>query len=179
MIRQRSPYWMYGLEELRVDVGAFAEAHRLANEGFPFARYVCWAIILDRIFRFPITGSRVRNYDALGGQVLFAALHQKDAIVWRDNRLSVRWEALPEAMAGLREELHALYKAGADCSRVAFWMRAHDLVSRYVSANLGSTWKREPWPDESDPKAWLARVNEDEFPLGNFHSNLLRRLKAG
>ncbi len=177
MIRQRSPYWMYGLEELRVDVGAFAEADRLAREGFPFARYVCWAIILDRIFRFPITGTRSRNYDALGGQILFSALHQRDAIIWCDNRLTLHWEALPEAMATLRKELHALYKAGSDHSRVAFWMSAHKLVSSYVSPNLGSTWLSDPWPDESDPKAWLARVNEDEFPLGNFHVNLARRLK--
>jgi hypothetical protein len=177
MIRQRSPFWMYGLEELRVDVGAFCEAHRLANQGFPFARYVCWAIVLDRIFRFPITGSRIRNYDALGGQILFAALHKRDAILWRDNRLSIRWGLLPEAMEALRGELHELYKGGAERSRVSFWMAAHDLVSRYVPSNLGSTWKNQPWPDESDPKAWLARVHDDEFPLGNFHSNLQRRLK--
>jgi hypothetical protein len=179
MIRQRSPYWMYGLEELRVDVSAFGEADRLAKSGFPFARYVCWAIVLDRIFRFPITGSRVRNYDALGGQILFSALHQQDAIVWRDNHLTLRWESLPEAMATLRSDLYGLYKNGADRSRVSFWMAAHDLVSRYLPANLGSTWKRDPWPDESDPKAWLARVHEDEFPLGNFHTNLARQLKQG
>lgn len=71
MIRQRAPYWMYAIEELRVDVRAFIEAQRLASSGFPFARYVCWAIVLDRILRFPVTGTRVRNYDALGGQILF------------------------------------------------------------------------------------------------------------
>ena len=27
------------------------------------------------------------------------------------------------------------------------------------------------------PKKWLALVHEDEFPLGNFHLNLQRRLK--
>lgn len=178
MIRQRSPYWMYGLEELRVDVGAFMEADRLAREGFPFARYVCWAIVLDRIFRFPITGTRSRNYDALGGQILFAALHQRNAVVWCDNRLTLDWEALPGAMAELRTDLHNLYKNGADQSRVAFWMSAHRFVSRYVPANLGSIWLREPWPDESDPKAWLARAHEDEFPLGNFHTNLARRLRG-
>ena len=81
-------------------------------------------------------------------------------------------------MATLRKEMHALYKAGSDHSRVAFWMAAHKFVSSYVSPNLGSTWLRDPWPDESDPKAWLARVHEDEFPLGNFHANLARRLKG-
>jgi hypothetical protein len=179
MIRQRAPYWMYGLEELRVDVRAFGEAHRLAQDGLPFARYVCWAIVLDRIFRFPITGTRVRNYDALGGQILFAALHQADAIIWRDNRLTLRWELLPAAMASLEGELHALYKMGADCSKVAFWLAAHELVARHVRPNVGSRWKATAFPDESDPKAWLALAHEDEFPLGNFHLNLQRKLRAG
>src|SRR5712671_6298164 len=66
MLRQRAPFWMYGLEELRVDLRAFGEAVRLAKDGFPFARYVRLAILFDRIYRFPITGSRVRNYDGLG-----------------------------------------------------------------------------------------------------------------
>ncbi|MEQ1854101.1 MAG: DUF6421 family protein [Chthoniobacteraceae bacterium] len=176
MIRQRAPFWMYAIEELRVDVRAFGEAQRLVRDGFPFARYVGWAIVLDRVLRFPITGPRVRNYDALGGQILFGALHQADAILWRDNRLEIRWEALPDAMATLDAELRALYKAGAECSRVALWVAAHEFVSRYVRPNVGSRWKTGAVPDESDPKAWLALAHEDEFPLGNFHLLLQRRL---
>lgn len=180
MIRQRAPFWMYGLEELRVDLRSFGETARLAAEGFPFARYVGYAILLDRIFRFPLTGPRKRNYDALGGQLLFACLHQKDVLLWRDNRLSVCWEALEEAVAGLREELGALYKLGADCSKLSFWLAAHDLVSRYMRPNLASRWKASTRQidDESDVKKWLGLVHEDEFPLGNFHVNLQRKLQA-
>jgi hypothetical protein len=176
MIRQRAPFWMYAIEELRVDVRAFGEAHRLAGEGFPFARYVCWAIVLDRILRFPITGTRVRNYDALGGQILFGALHQNDAVLWRDNRLEIHWEAVPDTIAVLDVELHSLYKIGAECSRVALWMAAHEFVSRHVRPNIGSRWKPGALPDESDTKAWLALAHDDEFPLGNFHLLLQRRL---
>ena len=181
MIRQRAPFWMYGLEELRVDLRAFGETAQLAESGFPFARYVTWAILLDRIFRFPLTGPRVRNYDALGGQLLFAYLHQKDVLVWNDNRLAIRWEALAEGVGGLREELRTLYKLGADCSKMRFWLAAHDLVSRYVPPNVGSRWQRDAraFPDESDPRAAIALVNDDEFPLGNFHLNLRRRSTAG
>lgn len=178
MIRQRAPFWMYGLEELRVDLRSFEEAARLAAEGFPFARYVTWAIVLDRVLRFPITGPRVRNYDALGGQLLFAYLHQHDVLLWRDNRLTIRWEALAEGIHGLRAELTALYKLGADCSKLTFWLSGHELVSRYVRPNVASQWKAGAQfiNDERDLKRWIDLVHEDEFPLGSFHHNLQRKL---
>ena len=66
------------------------------TQGVAHARLVQYAIVLDRLFRFPITGDRVRNYDGLGGQLLFAYLHQHDVLRWTDNRLSIDWERLPE-----------------------------------------------------------------------------------
>ena len=178
MIRQRAPFWMYALEELRVDLRSFEEASRLAAEGFPFARYVTWSILLDRVLRFPITGSRVRNYDALGGQLLFAYLHQHDILVWRDNQLTIHWDALGPAIHGLREELARLYKNAADSSKLAFWLAGHELIARYVRPNVASQWKagERVINDERDLKRWLALVQEDEFPLGNFHLNLQRKL---
>jgi hypothetical protein len=180
MIRQRAPFWMYAIEELRVDLRSFEEAARLAADGFPFARYVTWAIVLDRIFRFPITGRRVRNYDALGGQILFACLHQRDAILWRDNRLTIRWDAVAAGIHGLREELAALYKFGADCSKLTFWLNAHALVAKYVPPNVASHWRdgAREINDERDLRKWIALVHEDEFPLGNFHLNLQRKLEG-
>ncbi len=180
MIRKRAPFWMYGLEELRVDLRSFSEATRLAQEGFPFAIYVTYAILFDRIFRFPITGRRVRNYDALGGQLMFSFLHQKDALIWLDNRLSVNWKLLPDAVNQLREELLRLYKQGTDCSKMSFWIAAHDLVSTYVKPNIASKWKKDTRVvnDESDPKQWIDLVHDDEFPLGNFHTHLRAKMSA-
>jgi hypothetical protein len=180
MIRQRAPFWMYGLEELRVDLRSFEEAARLVAEGFPFARSVTWAIVLDRVLRFPITGSRVRNYDALGGQLLFAYLHQHDILLWRDSRLAIRWAALADGVHGLRVELTALYKHAADCSKLAFWLAGHELISRYIRPNVASQWKdgERVINDERDLKRWIGLVHEDEFPLGTFHLNLQRRLSA-
>jgi hypothetical protein len=165
---------------LRVDLRSYGEAIRLAREGFPFARYVAYAILFDRIFRFPITGTRIRNYDALGGQLLFAYLHQHDVLVWSDNRLSIRWPLLDSAIAALREELRALYKFGSDCSKMTFWLRAHDLVSRYVPPNIASKWRADARAitDEADPKHWIELVHPDEFPLGTFHTNLQRKVKS-
>jgi hypothetical protein len=181
MIRQRAPYWMYGLEELRVDLRSYGEAKRLAEEGFPFAHYVSYAIVLDRIFRFPITGSRVRNYDALGGQLLFAYLHQRDVLIWSDNRLSIDWARMDSEIASLRDELRALYKLGSDCSKMTFWIAAHDLVSLYVRPNVASSWKADSRAitDELNLKQWIDLVHPDEFPLGTFHLNLQKQvLKA-
>ncbi len=180
MIRQRAPFWMYALEELRVDLRSFCEATRLAREGFPFAHYITYAILFDRIFRFPITGTRVRNYDALGGQLLFSFLHQQDVLIWSDSRLTVQWELLPAAVDRLREEIAALYKHGTDFSRVSFWIAAHDLISTHVKPNVASRWKQDSRAvsDESDPKKWIDLVHDDEFPLGSFHSHLLRRLSS-
>ena len=99
MIRQRSPYWMYSLEELRCDLTAFGEAARLEREGHPSARHVQYAILFDRLFRFPVTGTRVRNYDGLGGQLLFAFLHREGYLHWTDNRLTIEWERVADGVA--------------------------------------------------------------------------------
>ncbi|MEN0084152.1 MAG: DUF6421 family protein, partial [Leifsonia sp.] len=91
MIKQRMPFFLYSLEELRCDLTAFRESVRLERtlSAIPdaelseaqrairdHAHLVQYAVIFDRIFRFAITGSRVRNYDGLGGQLLFAWMHQ-------------------------------------------------------------------------------------------------------
>ncbi|HEY6168484.1 MAG TPA: DUF6421 family protein [Verrucomicrobiae bacterium] len=178
MIRQKAPFWMYALEELRVDLRSFCEAGRLAREGFPFALYVTYAVLLDRIFRFPITGNRVRNYDALGGQLLFSYLHKRDVLVWRDNRLTIKWDALIDTVAALRDEIIQLYKDGADISRLAFWINAHDLISKYLQPSVASRWRKETRAitDEAEPKKWIALVCEDEFPLGGFHQFLQKKM---
>ena len=178
MIRQRLPYWMYSLEELRVDLATYGTAGELAREGFAFARYVQYAILFDRILRFPITGNRVRNYDGLGGQLLFAYLHQNGVVRWTDNRLLIDWERVDDAVAGLRERLEDLYRRGIDLSKVSYWIAAHDLVADYVRPNVGSQWQREGrvYSDEAEPRAWVDRVLDDEFPLSMFYETLKKKL---
>ena len=143
MIRQRSPYWMYSLEELRCDLTAFGEAARLEREGHPSARHVQYAILFDRLFRFPVTGTRVRNYDGLGGQLLFAFLHREGYLHWTDNRLSIEWERVADGVGALRERVQDLYHSGIDRSKVAQWVAAHDLVAAYVPPAEGSRWAKE------------------------------------
>jgi Family of unknown function (DUF6421) len=179
MIRQRSPYWMYSLEELRCDLTAFGEAVKLEREGFAFARHVQYAILFDRLFRFPITGNRVRNYDGLGGQLLFAFLHRERYLHWTDNRLTIDWNRLPDGVAALRERVHDLYHSGIDRSKLSQWIAAHDLVSEYVAPAETSVWAKatRELPAVEEPKELVDLVKDDEFPLSLFYAQLLPKVE--
>jgi hypothetical protein len=174
MIRQRSPYWMYALEELRCDLTAFGEAVKLEQSGFAFARHVQYAILFDRMFRFPLTGNRVRNYDGLGGQLLFAFLHREGYLHWTDNRLVIEWDRVADGVGALRERIQALYHSGIDRSKLAQWTAAHDLVSEYVPPAESSVWAkdRRDLPEVEEPKELVDLVRDDEFPLSLFYAQL-------
>ncbi len=178
MIRQRSPYWMYSLEELRCDLTAFAAAVELEREGFAFGRHVQYAILFDRLFRFPVTGSRVRNYDGLGGQLLFAFLHREGYLHWTDNRLTIDWQRIPEGVGRLRDRVQDLYHSGIDRSKLGQWIAAHDLVAEYVPPAETSVWARErrDLPEVDEPKQLVDLVRDDEFPLSLFYTQLQPKL---
>lgn len=178
MIRQRMPYWMYSLEELRCDLTAFGEAVKLEAEGFSLARHVQTAILFDRLFRFPVTGTRVRNYDGLGGQLLFGFLHARGTIRWTDNHLTVDWKGVGDAVLELLERVETLYRSGIDLPKVRYWMSAHEFVSTYVSPAVTSRWAdgAASLRAEPEPKAWIDAVADDEFPLSVFYSQLQPKL---
>ncbi|WP_062216134.1 DUF6421 family protein [Streptomyces sp. NBRC 109706] len=179
MIKQRQPFWMYGLEELRCDLTAFHEAGRLAADGYPQGRDVQYTVLLDRLFRFPVTGARVRNYDGLGGQLLFAYLHQHDALRWRDNRLTVDWARAREVTAQLRDEIETLYRRGIDRPKIVHWLKSYDLVSRYLAPHPGSVWAKgaEALDLDQPPRRLVDDVLPDEFPLSLFYEALAKKLR--
>jgi hypothetical protein len=178
MVRQRSPYWMYALEELRCDLTAFGEAAGLECEGLALCRDVQYAILFDRLFRFPVTGPRVRNYDGLGGQLLFAYLHRHGLLQWTDNRLTIDWRRVADGVEALRAMVEELYRAGIDRSKVSHWIAAHELVATYVPPATSSRWApgNRPLTGETDPKAWIDLVEPDEFPLSMFYLQLQEKL---
>ncbi len=178
MIRQRAPYWMYSLEELRCDLTAFTQATQLEADGISFARYVQYAILLDRLIRFPITGPRVRNYDGLGGQLLFAYLHKHDYLHWTDNRLTIAWDRVGEGVAALHAEVYELYRTGIDRTKLQHWVAAHDLVAANVPPAVGSKWAAgaRDFTDVEDPRSYVDLVLPDEFPLSIFYSSLSTKL---
>ncbi|MFJ4923211.1 DUF6421 family protein [Streptomyces sp. NPDC088725] len=179
MIKQRQPFWMYGLEELRCDLTAFREAVKLEADGVTQGRDVQYAILFDRMFRFPVTGERVRNYDGLGGQLLFAYLHKHDVVRWTDNTLRIDWERAPEVTNQLCGEIEDLYRAGIDRPKLVHWFAAYDLVSTYLAPHPGSRWAKGP--DALDlslpPRKLVDDVLPDEFPLSMFYEALSKKLK--
>ncbi|WP_419993256.1 DUF6421 family protein [Streptomyces boninensis] len=179
MIKQRQPFWMYGIEELRCDLTAFHEAGKLYADGFAQGRDVQYAVLMDRLFRFPVTGERNRNYDGLGGQLLFAYLHKHDALRWTDNKLSIDWDRAREVTGALRTEIETLYRDGIDRPKLVHWFKAYDLVSTYLSPHPGSVWAKGP--DALDlsqpPRKLVDDVLPDEFPLSMFYEALAKKLR--
>jgi hypothetical protein len=180
MIKQRQPFWMYGLEELRCDLTAFKEAVKLEADGMEVGRNVQYAILFDRLFRFPLTGDRVRNYDGLGGQLLFAYLHKHDAVRWTDNKLHIDWQRAPQVTNQLCAKIEDLYRTGIDRPKLVHWFAAYDLVASYLSPHPGSVWAKGP--DALDlsqpPRKLVDDVLPDEFPLSMFYEALAKKLRG-
>ncbi len=182
MIKQRMPFFLYSLEELRCDLTAFREAVRLSRDPATDditrdrATLVQYAIIFDRIFRFAITGSRVRNYDGLGGQLLFAWLHQHHVLHWTDTRLTIDWDAVPDVVIALGHEIEDLYWRSIDRPKMAHWLAAYDLVSTTLTPHPASLWAQRDLPLDGPPKGMTDAVLPDEFPLSMFYEALSKKM---
>jgi len=180
MIKQRQPFWMYGLEELRCDLTAFRAAVELEADGVSQARDVQIAVLLDRMFRFPVTGDRVRNYDALGGQLLFAYLHKHKALSWRDNSLAIDWSLVRRVVPHLLDEIETLYRHGINRPKLIHWMAGHELVATYLDPHPASRWVdgAQALDLTSPPRSLVDEVLADEFPLSMFYEVLAKQLKT-
>jgi len=193
MIKQRMPYFLYSLEELRCDLTAFRESVRLERslsaidpaEITPtqeaireHAKLVQYAVIFDRIFRFAITGSRVRNYDGLGGQLLFAWMHQHHVLHWTDTRLTIDWPNVADVVVALGTEIEELYWRSIDRPKMAHWLAAYAMVTKTVTPHPASNWARG-LSDEilsGPPKGLTDQVLDDEFPLSMFYEALSKKM---
>ncbi|GAA2986039.1 hypothetical protein JOD63_002333 [Microbacterium terrae] len=201
MIKQRMPYFLYSLEELRCDLTAFRECvaieRRLSArsdaaggervepldaaeaEMLVHAKLVQYAVIFDRIFRFAITGTRTRNYDGVGGQLLFAWLHQRGVLHWTDTSLAFDWDEVPAAVVALGEAIDDLYWRSIDRPKTAHWLAAYDLVRATLTPNPASAWA-QGLPAEvlaGAPKGYTDAVLDDEFPLSMFYEALEKKMR--
>ena len=186
MIKQRMPFFLYSLEELRCDLTAFRESVHIEQDenadpqdAREHAKLVQYAVIFDRIFRFAITGSRVRNYDGLGGQLLFAWMHQHHVLHWTDWKLSIDWDDVADVVVELGASIEELYWRSIDRPKTAHWLAAYELVS------APSPLTRPPsGPRVRTPCRWTARradltdqVLDDEFPLSMFYEALEKKMR--
>ena len=193
MIKQRMPFFLYSLEELRCDLTAFRESVKLMREleriepveisptqaaTLQHAKLVQYAVLFDRIFRFPLTGSRVRNYDGLGGQLLFAWLHQHHVLHWTDTQLAIDWDDVPDVVVALSDKINDLYWRSIDRPKTAHWLAAYDMVRETLTPNPASAWARG-LPDEiltGAPKGYTDAILDDEFPLSMFYEALSKKM---
>lgn len=186
MIKQRMPYFLYSLEELRCDLTAYRESvavekdEAASPEARRHAKLVQYAVIFDRIFRFAITGSRVRNYDGLGGQLLFAWLHQHHVLHWTDTKLTIDWAEVPDVVIALGHEIEELYWRSIDRPKLAHWLAAYGLVSATLTPNPASTWAKGPdaLPLTAPLREITDQVMDDEFPLSMFYEALNRKMRG-
>jgi hypothetical protein len=179
MIKQRMPYWMYGLEELRCDLGTFRETLKLDEQGERLGKYIRFAILFDRLFRFPITGPRIRNYDGLGGQIVFSHLMRNGGLTWTNNKLTLDWTQVNRLMVDLCEQVEKLYHDGINRSKLSQWLATYEFVSDLVEPHPASNWAKGPeqLPLDGEPKELLNLILDDEFPLNVFYDTLSRKLK--
>jgi hypothetical protein len=179
MIKQRMPFWMYALEELRCDLSTFRETFILDEQGERLGKYIRYAILFDRLFRFPITGPRVRNYDGLSGQIVFSHLHRGGALTWTDNRLTFDWDKVNTQVVELCEKVEELYHGGIDRSRLAQWMASYEFVTDLVQPHPASIWAKGPeaLALDGELKELVNAIHDDEFPLNVFYDTLNRKLK--
>ncbi len=186
MIKQRMPFFLYSLEELRCDLTAFRESMKINNDPntdpktAKMAKLVQYAVIFDRIFRFAITGSRVRNYDGLGGQLLFAWMHQHHVLHWTDTKLRIDWDQVPEVVAALGDAIDELYWKSIDRPKLAHWLAAYELVANTVTPNPASQWAKGPQalPLTAPLREITDQVMDDEFPLSMFYEALNKKMAS-
>ena len=184
MIKQRMPYFLYTLEELRCDLTAFRESVKLVRSPDTdattrdHAQLAQYAILFDRMFRFPLTGDRVRNYDGLGGQLLFAWLHQRRVLHWTDTSLAVDWAEVPDAVVALSDAIDELYWRSIDRPKAAHWLAAYELIRGVLDPHPASRWARGLPDDvlEGGPKAMTEAVLDDEFTLSMFYEALAKKM---
>jgi len=176
------PFFLYGLEELRCDLTAFRECvAMLADDSIDgstreHAQGVLFAVVFDRIFRFPLSGTRVRNYDAVAGQLLFAWLHQRGVIHWTDTRLAIDWDLMPAQVIALSDAINRLYWESIDRPKVVHWLAAYDLVAGTLAPHPASCWAKKNLPFDRSPKELTDAVLDDEFPLSMFYEALSKKV---
>ena len=115
----------------------------------------------------------MRNYDGLGGQLLFAWLHQHGVLHWTDTQLTIDWDEVPDVVVALSDAINELYWRSIDRPKMAHWLAAYDWSGharpRIRRRRGRGAARRDP---EGPPKGYTDAVLDDEFPLSMFYEAL-------
>lgn len=179
--KRRQPYWMYAMEELRVDLGSWLGAHDLyLNSNQVMGLYASWSVLFDRIFRFPITGNRIKNYDGLAGQILTNALFKGNALIWEGGILCFHWEAVGPVLEKLYTQISDIESKALTSPHKHDWRLAYELVCEYVPPAEISTFRSASIAEcvYDKDRGNFKTVLDDEFPLSKFHLWLQKQLKG-
>ena len=121
----------------------------------------------------------MRNYDGLGGQLLFAWLHQRGVLHWTDTRLTVDWDEIPDAVVALADAIDRMYWESIDRPKTAHWLAAYELVRGVLTPHPASAWARglDDAVLAGPPSGYTDAVREDEFPLSMFYEALEKKMR--
>ena len=145
MIKQRMPYWLYSLEELRCDLTAFREAVELE-------RRAAYAVRRARAVRDPLRpalpvpdhrrpGAQLRRPRRPAAVRLAAPARRRCTGPTTGSRST--GTRVADGVLALRDARSRSSTATASTARrSAHWLAAHELVSRYVAPQPGSVWAR-------------------------------------
>jgi hypothetical protein len=169
---------------MRCDLTAFRESVKIDRDSTASpeirrrAQLVQYAVIFDRIFRFSMTGSRVRNYDALAGQLLFAWMHQHRVLHWTNNKLSIDWAEVPDVVVALGDAIDELYWRSIDRPKISHWLAAYELVANTLTPHPASVWAKgaDALPVTGAPGELTDQLLDDEFPHSMFFEALHRKM---
>ena len=118
----------------------------------------------------------MRNYDGLGGQLLFAWMHQHHVLHWTDTKLAFDWDHVADVVIALGKEIEELYWKSIDRPKVVHWLAAYDLVASTLTPHPASRWAKRDLPLEGPPKGYTDAVLDDEFPLSMFYEALSKKM---
>ena len=124
--------------------------------------------------------ARVRNYDGLGGQLLFAYLHRHGQCTGPTTSSRSSGSAVGGRRAGLHEEVAELYRPASTARSSGTGRRPTTSSPRAWRRRTGSRWAAgaRDFEDVEDPRPYVDHVLDDEFPLSIFYSSLKAKLAA-
>ncbi|MEH0542145.1 DUF6421 family protein [Streptomyces sp. B21-105] len=146
MIKQASRSGMYGLEELRCDLTAFKEAVKLQADGVPKARDVQYAVLFDRMFRFPVTGERVRNYEASAASCSSPTCTSTGSSAGPTTGCTSTGSAPRRSPTSCARDRDAVPRRHRPAPKLVHWFAGYELVSTYLAPHRVPSGPRVPTP---------------------------------